>query len=511
MKPFRFGIVGEYQSGKSLLINCILHRSIATVGVGLATTHTIVNYIYAEKEYVVYKTDDGVCNSLSIDELKELDTRSDNAEINVYLSNERLRNFILTDMPGFGANEKDNLTTRRTLREIDFAILIAWNDKVMGADSQSYNEIKALKTLNIPYYFFLNCTNTDRWRCDDDGNIHIAQRNLTLLDFHRPSCYPVSTTSVNIVNLMWYWYSICDDDDELISRKKNVSAFKEYGINKHVKQDVGKASNFHLITKIFSLDNRVYLELRREFKEELSKLRNEVCPIGTIQAFAYNSIPKGWMLCDGRKLDPTIHTELYDAIGTTFGGDGKSFFQIPDLRGCFVRGWDELGKIDKDRTFGTFQEDSIHNHSHKVDSCSENGRHFHYIGYKHYPTQESNIAYTTYQHEHITDHGDSNKKGNRNTDHDGNHKHEIKIGSATKYGQTDCIISNETRPKNVALIFCIKINPLVNDGIIENDDTNKKVNNTEVSQENEDSVSPTTEELNYNDIMSKLIKLIKNE
>lgn len=73
MKPFRFGIVGEYQSGKSLLINCILHRSIATIGVGVATTHTIVNYIYANKEHVVFRTDDGDSKSLPIDSLKQLD------------------------------------------------------------------------------------------------------------------------------------------------------------------------------------------------------------------------------------------------------------------------------------------------------------------------------------------------------------------------------------------------------------------------------------------------------
>lgn len=47
-RPFRFGLIGEYQSGKSLLTNCLLQRSIATVGKGTATTHTVVNYQYGE-------------------------------------------------------------------------------------------------------------------------------------------------------------------------------------------------------------------------------------------------------------------------------------------------------------------------------------------------------------------------------------------------------------------------------------------------------------------------------
>ena len=53
LSKIRFGIVGQFQSGKSLLINCLLKRSVATVGVGMATTHTVVNYLFSsDKEYV---------------------------------------------------------------------------------------------------------------------------------------------------------------------------------------------------------------------------------------------------------------------------------------------------------------------------------------------------------------------------------------------------------------------------------------------------------------------------
>ena len=50
MTKLRFGIVGQYQSGKSLLINCLINRHVATVGVGVATTHTVVNYSFSESE-----------------------------------------------------------------------------------------------------------------------------------------------------------------------------------------------------------------------------------------------------------------------------------------------------------------------------------------------------------------------------------------------------------------------------------------------------------------------------
>ena len=73
MSNLKFGIVGQYQSGKSLLINCLLQQPIATVGVGNATTHTIVNYIYSENEYVEI-VDANDVSKLPLEDLKGIDT-----------------------------------------------------------------------------------------------------------------------------------------------------------------------------------------------------------------------------------------------------------------------------------------------------------------------------------------------------------------------------------------------------------------------------------------------------
>lgn len=64
-----------------------------------------------------------------------------------------------------------------------------------------------------------------------------------------------------------------------------------------------------------------------------------VSPPGTIMAYMGTSIPNGWMLADGRCLSRTDYAELFAAIGTRYGaGDGSTTFQIPDLRGEFLRG-----------------------------------------------------------------------------------------------------------------------------------------------------------------------------
>ena len=460
MKPFRFGIVGEYQSGKSLLVNCLLRRSVATVGNGNETTHTVVNYRYAEKEYIDYITDKGEQCTISIERMNELDTRTDISVIDVYLTNEFLKSYILTDMPGFGANEKDNNVARETLPKLDFAILIAWNEKALGA----FTEIRELRTHNVPYYFILNCTKKEkpRWRYDNIENINIAKKDLSLLDFYKPSYYPLEEDGVNIVNLMWYWYSICSNDDKLINREEYQKPFMDYRININVKKDVGEASNFRLINRLFDMDNRAFWELRRSFKEEIENLKQEICPIGTIQAFAFNGIPKGWLPCDGRQLQISEYPDLFRVIRFTFGGDKKESFFLPDLRGRFIRGWDSKGKKDEKRIFGSKQEDALQNHAHKSvfseNLTSENGSHSHTIKYENESYGYGGMFSSTYYMRHITD--------LKSYDHEmsaclssGSHTHslpQIKTEEVKDLKKTKVRFSNETRPKNIALLYCIK-------------------------------------------------------
>jgi microcystin-dependent protein len=55
--------------------------------------------------------------------------------------------------------------------------------------------------------------------------------------------------------------------------------------------------------------------------------------IGEIRIFAGNYAPYGWMFCQGQLLPINEYDTLFNLIGTTYGGDGQSTFQLPDLRG----------------------------------------------------------------------------------------------------------------------------------------------------------------------------------
>jgi microcystin-dependent protein len=55
--------------------------------------------------------------------------------------------------------------------------------------------------------------------------------------------------------------------------------------------------------------------------------------IGEVKLFAGNFAPRGWAFCDGQLLAISSHTALFSILGTNYGGDGRTTFGLPDLRG----------------------------------------------------------------------------------------------------------------------------------------------------------------------------------
>ena len=59
------------------------------------------------------------------------------------------------------------------------------------------------------------------------------------------------------------------------------------------------------------------------------------CYVAEIRVFGFNFPPRGWAACDGQLLPISQNTALFSLLGTTYGGDGRSTFGLPDLRGRF--------------------------------------------------------------------------------------------------------------------------------------------------------------------------------
>jgi len=83
---------------------------------------------------------------------------------------------------------------------------------------------------------------------------------------------------------------------------------------------------------------------------------NVSAPAGTVSYTAANTVPAGYLECNGAAVSRTTYATLFAAIGTTYGtGDGSTTFNLPDLRGEFVRGWDHGRGVDVSRTLGSTQ------------------------------------------------------------------------------------------------------------------------------------------------------------
>ncbi|MCW8843024.1 MAG: tail fiber protein [Rhodobacteraceae bacterium] len=99
-----------------------------------------------------------------------------------------------------------------------------------------------------------------------------------------------------------------------------------------------------------------------------------MAPVGMIVPMARTGVPEGWIECDGRALTRADYPALFAAIGTAFGaGDGATTFTLPDLRGEFLRGWDNGRGVDVGREFGSVQADEIKSHTHAIQSNSNDG------------------------------------------------------------------------------------------------------------------------------------------
>ena len=89
--------------------------------------------------------------------------------------------------------------------------------------------------------------------------------------------------------------------------------------------------------------------------ESLSNAPNPIVA-GTIAYLGMNSAPSGWLKANGAAVSRTTYAALFTAIGTTYGvGDGSTTFNLPDLRGEFPRGWDDGRGVDSSRAIGTEQ------------------------------------------------------------------------------------------------------------------------------------------------------------
>lgn len=85
---------------------------------------------------------------------------------------------------------------------------------------------------------------------------------------------------------------------------------------------------------------------------EIKTTVNTNTPVGSISMFAGSTAPNGWLICDGSAVSRTTYSNLFSVIGITYGsGDGSTTFNVPNLKGKVVVGYDS-----SDTSFDTIGE-----------------------------------------------------------------------------------------------------------------------------------------------------------
>lgn len=147
-------------------------------------------------------------------------------------------------------------------------------------------------------------------------------------------------------------------------------------------------------------------------------------PSGAVFHFAMNAAPAGYLVCNGAAVSRIAFAALFAAIGTLYGnGDGSTTFNLPDLRGEFLRGADLGRGVDSGRVFGSGQSSMVGPHTHDMT----------------YKRGSEASAGVTHPEGFLGIYSDTF------------------IDTYTNTGVIDSNTGTETRPRNVALLPCIKV------------------------------------------------------
>lgn len=175
-------------------------------------------------------------------------------------------------------------------------------------------------------------------------------------------------------------------------------------------------------------------QLQDELSNISTQLEGSLSSPGMVVYFAASTAPVGWLKANGAAVSRTTYANLFNYIGTLYGsGDGSTTFNLPDFRGEFLRAWDDSRGVDSGRSFGSAQ-------SHMF------GSHQHFLVRNAYTNQYSQYGISLYTNNYIAGAG----SGGYETYYLNGHTSEANVALSSPTGGA------ETRPRNIALLACIK-------------------------------------------------------
>jgi len=173
-------------------------------------------------------------------------------------------------------------------------------------------------------------------------------------------------------------------------------------------------------------------------------------PSGSVFCMAVDVVPSGYLECDGSAVSRTTYAALFAVIGVIYGaGDGSSTFNVPDLRGEFIRGFDNGKGIDSGRSIASSQGGSNLSHSHTATSTSSvtDSGHFHSTNVDNSNLFPANGGTTI-------GFGGGGSYPATNFGTMANATTGVTVATSTSVANDG---GSETRPRNIAMMYIIKI------------------------------------------------------
>ena len=180
-------------------------------------------------------------------------------------------------------------------------------------------------------------------------------------------------------------------------------------------------------------------------------------PSGSVFCMAVATVPSGYLECNGAAVSRTTYSALFAIIGTAYGaGNGSSTFNIPDLRGEFIRGFDNGKGTDSGRSIASSQSGSNapHNHSISLSGTTSTksltgGIRKISEGFRANGSASGVFTKTNDGNSSIT--GASSNSPVSGVDIDASHNHTFSASGTSGNNGT------EARPRNIAMMYIIKI------------------------------------------------------
>ena len=173
-------------------------------------------------------------------------------------------------------------------------------------------------------------------------------------------------------------------------------------------------------------------------------------PSGSVFCMAVATVPSGYLECNGAAVSRSTYAVLFAVIGTAYGtGNGSTTFNLPDLRGEFVRGFDNGRGVDSGRSIASSQSSQFGQHNHNVSASSSSS--VTDPGHKH--TMNFNLGNL------ISSGGAFGMKDSGTADRMNTATTGISVSTSTSISQSNrggTSNSSETRPRSIAMMYVIK-------------------------------------------------------